>query len=285
MVDPKVSELSRKLTEVALVERREQLQRAIERALNDPTSTGLARSGAAILAVQDLCVAEISTAVDLAWRHLKRALSDLGGQPSEHLAQDLKVELFSQLIGYSQYLEQVLRGHHVRLLGSSSSPGADPLPSETAGRLRRAFELANTRIGAEIELDMLSAMRQVPGAGGQPPTILHFHQPVGAVQTGAGAIANVVQNLGHQDRQRLISAIEGMKEAIATSTEPVARPKAELVDLLEEGRAELEKPTPNALRIGAVLFGVATAIQTVASLQPAYQALKAALAPLGVQLP
>lgn len=285
MVDPKVSELSRKLTEVALAERREQLQRAIERALNGLTISGEGRSGAAILAIQDLCVAEISTAVDLAWRHLKRALGDLGGQPSEHLTRDLKLELFSQIIGYSQYLEQVLRGHHVRLLGSSSSPGTDPLLSETAGRLQRAFELANTRIGAEIELDMLSPMREVPGTGGQPQTILHFHQPVGAVQTGAGAIANVVQNLGHQDRQRLISAIDGMKEAIAALREPAARPKSELVELLEEGRAELEKANPNALRIGSVLFGAATAIQTIASLQPAYQALKAALAPLGVQLP
>lgn len=59
----------------------------------------------------------------------------------------------------------------------------------------------------------------------------------------------------------------------------------EVAELVEDARTELEKPKPNGFRLTNVLTGVATAVQTAASLQPAYQALKAGVLPLGIFLP
>jgi hypothetical protein len=54
--------------------------------------------------------------------------------------------------------------------------------------------------------------------------------------------------------------------------------------MVADSKAELAKPTPNKSKLAALLGGVAVTIQTVASLRPAYDAVKGALALLGIRL-
>lgn len=63
---------------------------------------------------------------------------------------------------------------------------------------------------------------------------------------------------------------------------------AERVDLTEyvsDTIAELEKDRPNRIKWTAAVNTIGQAIQTVAAVSPAYQALKAACVPLGIHLP
>lgn len=76
-----------------------------------------------------------------------------------------------------------------------------------------------------------------------------------------------------------------MKQDLARVDELPGYEKDELLDLIEEGRAEVDKAKPNGMRLTSVFSAIATAIQTAGSLQSAYQALKAALLPLGLPLP
>jgi len=64
-----------------------------------------------------------------------------------------------------------------------------------------------------------------------------------------------------------------------------AHPKEDIVELVDEGELETRKSKPNNSRLLSIFMTVATAIQAVGSLKPAYDALKAALIAFGVQLP
>jgi hypothetical protein len=112
-----------------------------------------------------------------------------------------------------------------------------------------------------------------------------FHiSSVGAIQTGPSATANIVFNIA-EDREELRRALDAVRDALSTVEALPAHPISEVVDLVDEAKIEIDKPKPNNMRLGSALSAVATAIQAVGSLQPAYQTLKAALLPLGIMLP
>src|SRR5205823_2772867 len=96
---------------------------------------------------------------------------------------------------------------------------------------------------------------------------------------------SVVQNFGGQERETLLRALDVVGESVRALSEVAEAKPAEIVELTEECRVEAEKDEPNRLRLGALLAGLATAIQTTAALQPAYQALKAAMLLLGIPMP
>ena len=98
-----------------------------------------------------------------------------------------------------------------------------------------------------------------------------------------GAMTNISYSLDAGERDVLVRALDLVKESLATGEHVGVR--EEISELIEEARAEVGKPKPNGMRLQSVLTGIAGAIQTAGSLQPAYQALKAALLPLGVFLP
>lgn len=133
----------------------------------------------------------------------------------------------------------------------------------------------------------LDALEQWEGRRGstRAASMFHFHSPVGVVQTGPGATASVVQALGAEHRGALLHALRLVGEALSAMKELPGSSKEEVLELVEEGRTEIQKPRPNGIRLGAVLSAVAAAIQTAGSLQPAYQALKTVLVRLGIPLP
>jgi hypothetical protein len=63
-----------------------------------------------------------------------------------------------------------------------------------------------------------------------------------------------------------------------------AYPKEEIVELITEAQSEVAKPKPNGTKLRSALTDISTAIQTVGSLNDAYQLLKAALIPFGIYL-
>ena len=75
-----------------------------------------------------------------------------------------------------------------------------------------------------------------------------------------------------------------MSRAINNSDTPTAL-KAELIEVADASRSELEQPKPNRIKFTGMLSGLASGIQTVASLQDAWAAFKAAAAIAGIVIP
>ena len=113
----------------------------------------------------------------------------------------------------------------------------------------------------------------------------NFHGPVGAYQIGPTSAATVTQISNSADSEALRRALDLVEASLPAAANSPGLMADEVLELVDETRAELAKARPNSIRLRIVASGVATAIQTIGILQPAYQALKAALLPFGVLLP
>jgi DNA-binding protein HU-beta len=114
---------------------------------------------------------------------------------------------------------------------------------------------------------------------------VHIHAPVGFLQVGDGSIANVKQSIDSETREQLTNVLEEISSKLTKldSTMPIT--KEEIIELVQDGKGELKKPSPNMYRLGGIFVGLATAIQTISSLKPAYLTLKHALSCIGIPLP
>jgi hypothetical protein len=234
------------------------------------------RSSMTFSRIHSLCKTEIRNRARIVWQMLFRALNAVKVHYSEELASTLKKEV-------EKYFPNNL-------------PKFTPILTEAAqlsGYTGKLPDLSNDRAQAlaevygEIGLYVLAlhSAEQEEEKSGSQQNIYQFYSPVGAVQTGPNAIANVVQTLDSQDREVLLQALDTIKQALAVAEELAGYSKEEIVDLVEEAQTELMEEKPNGLRLRSIITTVATTIQTVSILQKAYQALKVAVLPLGIQLP
>jgi hypothetical protein len=113
------------------------------------------------------------------------------------------------------------------------------------------------------------------------PSTYNFFGNVGAVQTGPNATANI-QSLTAEGRAELISAIDSLQAALACSD---LSNRDDLEEVAEDAKTGLASAHPNLTKINSYLMALSEAAQGIASARPAYDALKALLAPVGIFLP
>ena len=273
MLDSTIIELASRMTRIQFVERTEQLRRDIEIAQNRLTMDGLGRSGALVEAVYDLCARDIELRAQIVWQNVLQVLSQAGIVSSEILADELKQEVL-------KYAEAIYLDPYNRLQEVVRNVGIG-----TAQPLTDTRDRALAKVNNAIDLFVVGLQRQEEAKKNQSAAVFNFYSPVGAVQTGASAVAHVVQNLSSQDREALLRALDLVKQSLEAVDNLPGSPKQEIIELVLEARTEADKSKPNGTRLQSILPAIATAIQTVGSLKPAYDTLKAALLPLGMPLP
>ena len=103
-------------------------------------------------------------------------------------------------------------------------------------------------------------------------TNLTFHGSVGAVQTGAGAIANVVQNIGSTaDREHVLAALAAVTTALqatANLTEVKRSQSLEVIDVLS---TEVKKDRPNAISVSGMVAALGFLITTIPEAEGAWR--------------
>jgi hypothetical protein len=270
------TKVASKMISGQLADRDSQLRTDISKIRNEMAGRGVLQSGMTFSRIHSLCKTEIRNRARIVWQILFRALNTVKVHYSEELATALKKEV-------EKYFPKNLPKFNPILKEAAQlSNYKGKLPDLSNDRARALAE-----VYGEIDLYVLalhSADEEEEKSGAQQ-NIYKFYSPVGAVQTGQNAIANVVQTIDSQDREILLQALDTIKQSLAVSEELASYPKEEIIDLVEEAKTEIKKDKPNGLRLRSIITTVATAIQTVSILQKAYQALKVAVLPLGIQLP
>lgn len=127
-----------------------------------------------------------------------------------------------------------------------------------------------------FNLTSTSQIRGIPAM-----TTININGNVASLQTGDNAVANVVQNFGSYERESLVTALQRIKEAIEVASSLTESKRQELLSIEQECSSQIYRESPNFDKF--MVLG--TAIQSIASAQPAYLALKAAVLPLGINLP
>lgn len=162
------------------------------------------------------------------------------------------------------------------------------MPMRVGGHGLEIMEPAKAQVLAkhEIEVDLYVDSLQRPGEHDMTPSSTYnFYGHIGTVQTGAHAVASTVQNLGAEGKSVLADALVKVLEALQAATSIHEQQKAELVEMAKEAQQQLTSAKPNNTKLLTTFNVLATAMQGIASAQPAYQALKLAVLPLGITLP
>lgn len=133
----------------------------------------------------------------------------------------------------------------------------------------------------------LLGLSSTPQAQGVSPMTLNcnFHGNVGSVQTGANAVANVVQNLGANGRASLSTALQQFKEAIEIEPSLTESERQKLLEITQECTSEISSEFPDDTKLLQIYNVLGTTLQSLASAPDAYLVLKASFLVFGIVLP
>jgi hypothetical protein len=270
-----ISDRFSRLHQTLMTERGRQFSEHLRQIKNEAVSRGNAAGGAHFSAAKKAHEQELGTRASLAWQSLHRAHQTSGSPLSDDLIESLKAELHQSINALSTELNESLQVYVARL-PNFAKPGGYNLDA-----MRRHW-ISKTDLEIEIYGDSLMNKKGSHEGGAAQ---YYFFGAVGAVQTGANAQASIIQNLDGSDKNALLEAIRLARDAIQAASDFDSRKQEELLQVAGDCTKELSSDNPNSTRLLTMLSVLASSIQTVASAQPAYQALKTALLPLGITLP
>jgi hypothetical protein len=271
MLDAKIRELARKTATVQIKDLEEPLAMAIL-----GIRSKMRDYGHMWLYMMKRYEEEVAKRAELIWRNLHRAHSSFGAPMSEQLRYDLRsafreeldAEISNMAPKFQQHFKGAPQSTHDRTWNAKLGDARD-------------HELARF----EAEIEHYVATLEATRARGTPQAVTYnVHGSVGAIVSGAGASASVVQHIASEQRDALINALELVKETIRGAPDLVERDQSELVDLADEAGAEAAKEKPNGRRLGLALQNLASAVQGIASGPGAYEALRNAAAAIGLAL-
>jgi hypothetical protein len=276
MLDPRVVELVQKRVQIQLKQRNRQFRQEISRVKNEMALKGTLAVNRFYKRFTD----EIETRAGIVWEELKKVLSTIDVYPSEELASDLKQNVGTHLVAITNDLTTGLRKLTSSIMKTQER-------DNLVDKLTNTRNKASQRIDNEIELFVLSLSRtkEKEMRAESTKNIVNITGNVGAVQTGQGATANVTQIINPEGREELLQALDDIREYLESGGNLSGFSKEDVIELLDDSRAEIGKPNPNATRLMTYLMGIAAMIQTVADLKPTYEIIKLALSHFHIILP
>ena len=272
MLDQTMQNRITKLVEVKFTERRRQFPIELVQIDSQAAMRGMFHSSVRVQQTQQAHERELEVRAVLAWESLVRVHRILGQPLSETLRDDLKIEI-------RRHIDDALN----ELVGS-----LDERVKKSGVNLSVSLDEAHHAVidTHEIEVDLyVDSLTTAIEDTKAVTQNYNFYGTVGSVQTGANASANVIQNLGSEDRGALVSAIQQVRDAIANSSFTREQQRKELLEIADDCTSQIAASSPNNTKLLTMFTVLGTAIQSIASAQPAYQALKVAVLPLGITLP
>jgi hypothetical protein len=278
-LDQAVSIITR-LTREEVRQRESLLANEIQQVKERANARGALLSGFTVESISVLVRDEFRIRVALFWEIVQRVLSSTGLDISTDYSQRLQALLAEFLDGQSEQLTSVLR---MNVASINHGWNENMIPNE-----RRELESAT---GAKIELFSLEVEARAASSlsgdsAARSETVYNFHNSnIGALQSGQNASANVTQSVTSFDPAGILKALEVVEKAVDGVQQVALTSKAEVVEVIRELKAEVQKPKPNRLKVTQLLSGLAAVVQTTASLQPAYGMLRPILLSFGIQPP
>jgi hypothetical protein len=279
MLDEQVVRLARDRIRLEISDQNARLEKDINRIKAEMNARGMLNSGNTLVRIATLCADAARDRAQFAWQTVYRFVTTAGVRYYDGLGQELKSlvdEFLPAVLGdLRSYPTQ--EAHRMNVV--NAIPQLQQIVD--AGRASAVAKVHN-----EIDLFVVSLKNRQSSAAekGDSPTF-NIYSPVGSIQTGANAVAYVTQTIDASTRQKLTEALVAIEEGLASIDALPAHPKAEVVEVVKEAKAELAKAEPNSTKLRSLLSATATAIQTVGSMKPAYELLKTGLAYLGITLP
>lgn len=271
MLDAKFMDRYSRLRDARMAERSQQFPSDLRQISARAAQRGMVQSGVHLSQVHQTHERELEIRTIIAWESLVRVQRTLGALPDDDLRVDLKRLLTAEIKSFTATLSQSLQQQLQRL------------PRKQDFSLEIAQQRLTQKHHVEIDLYVDSLMSSPERDPAQHQ--YNFYGSIGAVQTGANAQADVVQNLGADDRAALTESLALVRDAIQQTSDLAETQRNELLEIAADCEAQVVADAPNNTKLLTMLTVLGTTVQSIASVRPAYQALKSALLPLGITLP
>lgn len=226
--------------------------------------------------ITSFCSEAVNERAQLVWQTIHRIITTSGISFSESLTDQLKQIVVNHL---PEKLEDI-KGLLEKYLPNSGSLDLTVRLNQIETVRKNALE----KVYNEIELFVFSLKYKKEGAEAAS-NIININSPVGAIQTGSNSITHIYQNINPEDKEQLLKALRSVEEALGRIDSLPPHSKNEIIDLVKDGKDELGNKNSNTMKLRKIFTAIGFSIQTVANLQPAYEALKQALLLIGTQMP
>jgi hypothetical protein len=209
---------------------------------------------------------EMAVRAESIWKAIHESHSSLVGLAEPGTLQDLR----EQVQRHVEAQERLVVG----LCNERLGPARQLRQPQFQGLVDRDIRQRTAQLvaGIDIKIQFYIDSLNRKSAAVQGGATYNFHGSVGAVQTGANATANVQLNAG--DRDQLLAALDTLRQAIATNGEIADAQRGQTIEVVDAAAEALRAERPNPSMILALMNGVATTVQTVASLRPAWELVR-----------
>lgn len=243
MLDSTLLDRLKCLTDVAFTERRNQVPMEVMQINGEANKRGVFHSSMRLQQIHAVYAREVAIRAQLVWQSIVRVHQTLGSQVTDSFRSDLKDAIKDYATSIHRELSGLLEETY---RGSSIQMGKATLDDA------RDLAIAKHLVEVDIYVDSLLTTQNSSGATSLSGTY-NFYAPVGAVQTGTGAVANVVQTLCNEDRASLRAALAQVKVALDASSSIPEVQRAELVGIAAECGREVDAGNPNSTKLMALL--------------------------------
>lgn len=277
MIDPEIISFAHERVAIEVQEQRQQVRRDIDKTKADLARRGLGRGGAMITAIQTVYAQAVIARVEIVWKIILRAVKTAGIKYSADMEGQLK-----EFVG--SYFPEDMNEFQHQLTVFMRQVGLENLLGKFPDEIENARRAALAKIYSEIRLFTMN-LKNAPEAGTYSTQFTFNNSSIGAVQTGNQSIANVNLQSNAADLATLQKALEVIAQELAKIGDLPNHNKTDIIDMVEDGKAELAKEKPNLTKLSAYLPTISGAIGVLANLKPAYDGLKIAATAVGIPLP
>lgn len=221
---------------------------------------------------------ELQVRAGIIWNAIQRTLSAAGAPADAATLQDLKQQLTHHINAQAAQVRGAAVGKVPPLHGPTRTPIVKHIEETIATKARESID--------QLGLEAAFYVEQLQRAAAQPPAAptagvtINNSGNIGAVQLGPYSVAHVAMSA--QDGARLAEAIEALRQALRENAEATADQRAQGDEIAGELVAAVRAERPNPPKIAGLLGGLATTVQTVASLRGAWELVRDAAIAAGI---
>lgn len=266
--------LIQRRVELIAVEDRLSMEREYKAFIAKASANGTSRSGMAVMKIAEISECYTARRIDIIWQTIHRFLTTTGINFTSTLEEELKSLISSFSI---EDTKNFFLGK-ANVLGSSIA--SETLLNKGSGGIETKYQHELEKIFTEVELFCmwLKAKSDPQDAS----TIINNYGPVNSIQTGANSSSSNVINIDSSSKNEILNYLKQLSDDIQGNSYFEANKKHELLEVIDDSTLELNKQQFNSVKLGGFFNIIASSIQTVAALKPAYDTFKALLSKVGI---
>jgi hypothetical protein len=274
MLDDAIVAVTRDLLEGVVASRERGLEQNLLAKQSELARRGMLDSSVAIQLYADAAADELRFVAETLWAALLKSMAAMPPKFDPNLKNDVMAAfgtLFREKFGSID-----------AAMTARIRPGAPAMTAHGTAMIQGKYEALLRQYKGEITLWASARERSRSAAAPTPAATYNFHGPIGSLQTGPGAMAHVVQNIGPGDVAGVVEQLRELARQIGELQSIDERERGEGVTLATDIQAELQTAQPSRVKLRGLFYGLSEFVQALGAAPSAYVTLQSMASAIGL---